>query len=103
MNEKDRILNMLVESEKSGHENFVSENPETNLPSSVEVGQVMEGASTPVKGGMVSEVPVTPEASLKEPNSSELWNEVVRRGRYKNRNRDEHNKIDSHDRCILEC
>jgi hypothetical protein len=37
MHEQDSILNKLVESEIIDHENFVSENPETNLPSSVEI------------------------------------------------------------------
>jgi hypothetical protein len=40
---------------------------------------VMVGNDTPIKGDMMSEVPVTPEASLKEPNYLELWTEVVRR------------------------
>jgi hypothetical protein len=37
IHEQDSILNKLVESEIIDHENFVSENPETNLPSSVEI------------------------------------------------------------------
>jgi hypothetical protein len=70
MHEKDGILNNLVESEIIEHENFVSENSETALPSSVEVEQLMVGTYTPVKGDMMSEIPVTPVASLKEPKSS---------------------------------
>jgi hypothetical protein len=42
---------------------------------------------TPMEGNIARGTHVTLEASLKEPDSSELWTEVVKRGRYKNRNK----------------
>jgi hypothetical protein len=102
-NETNRIIDNLVESKKLTHGNFVSENPETNLPSNLDVEMLLDGSSTPVEGSIARETHVTPEASLKEPDSSELWTEVVKRGRYKNKNRSKQNKIDSYDRSILKC
>jgi hypothetical protein len=57
VNEKDRIIYSLLESEKVDHENFVNENPGTNLPSSVELEQVMKGVAATVEGAMISVVP----------------------------------------------
>jgi hypothetical protein len=45
-NESNRIIGNLVESEKLTHGNFVSENPETNLPSNLDVEMVMDGSYT---------------------------------------------------------
>jgi hypothetical protein len=62
---------------------FVGENPEVLLPSSYELENVFE--SDPLMEGLEQERCRAPEGSLKEPDSSELWTEVVKKGkdRYK--------------------
>jgi hypothetical protein len=46
---------------------------------------------------------VSPPYSIKEPNSSELWTDVVRKGRYKGKGRVRNDKLVNHESGILEC
>jgi hypothetical protein len=83
--ESSRIIDNLVESEKNVYEKFVGENPEVLLPSNLEVDS--ELIPNPVKEDGDLDGCKTPMGSLKEPDSSDLWTEVVKKGRnrYKNK------------------
>jgi hypothetical protein len=88
--ESCRIINNLVDSEKIVYDKFVGENPEV-LPSNLELENVL--VSDPLKGDGDQNRCKTPAGSFKEPDSSELWTEVVKKGRnrYKNKGKNDRN------------
>jgi hypothetical protein len=58
-------------------------------------------STIPLEGIVTQEFVTTPEVYVKEPNTSELWIEVVKRGRKKNKTRSRSVKIGPDDRSLL--
>jgi vacuolar-type H+-ATPase subunit I/STV1 len=83
--ESGRIIDTLVDSEKNAYDKFVGENSKVLLPPNLDVD--INLIPTSVKEGGDQLGCSTPMDSLKEPDSSELWTEVVKKGinRYKNK------------------
>jgi hypothetical protein len=78
----------------------VSENPDVNLPASLD--SVFENLNEPFKGLSDQDSVTTLETSIKEFEYAIPWTEVVRRGVKRIKSKSMSNKINSHDRCILE-
>jgi hypothetical protein len=73
------IINNLVGSENRVYEEFVGENLEVLLPSNMDLENVMISYTLKVVEGQG--VDKTPLGSFKELDASELWTEVVKKGR----------------------
>jgi hypothetical protein len=73
------IINNLVGSENRVYEEFVGENLEVLLPSNMDLEKVMISYTLKVVEGQG--VDKTPLGSFKELDASELWTEVVKKGR----------------------
>jgi hypothetical protein len=73
------IINNLVGSENRVYEEFVGENLEVLLPSNMDLEKVMISYTLKVVEGQG--VDKTPFGSFKELDASELWTEVVKKGR----------------------
>jgi hypothetical protein len=88
------IINNLVANEQNAYDEFVKDNPEVMLPSSLELdnGMSTDPLDGPVPTGS------TPIESLKECEISPAWIEVVRKGKTRSKS----NKIDHYGRRILE-
>jgi hypothetical protein len=88
------IINNLVANEQNAYDEFVKDNPEVMLPSSLELdnGMLTDPLDGPVPTGS------TPIESLKECEISPTWIEVVRKGKTRSKS----NKIDHYGRRILE-
>jgi hypothetical protein len=97
--DKSSILNTLIVAEQDRFEQFVAQNHESVLLVNLDVNLKIE--SGPLNGQEVSS-PVFPVDSIKETDTSELWTEVVRRGKNRSKCRSRKEKIGEHDRCILE-
>jgi hypothetical protein len=80
--ENNKIINELVQSEVNNFEQFVEENPDILLPTTVDVQSSLE--SDPLKESGSSVIVITPENFVKESNAS-MWTEVVKRGRNRNK------------------
>jgi hypothetical protein len=76
--DKSSILNTLIVADQDRFERFVAQNPESVLPVNLDVD--LEVESDPLNGQVASS-PVSPSDSIKETNTSELWTEVVRKGK----------------------
>jgi hypothetical protein len=98
-NPDDAILtvnNMIREEEKT-FDNFVEQNPEVLLPDNLEVNVVDCGEPVELSRHVKHE---TPERSFEDQATAQAWTEVVKKGRNKTRSKSE--KINTHDRHILE-
>jgi hypothetical protein len=122
------IINALIESKNKRCEQFVRDNPEVILPVNLDVCNIMDlvdGSGQEVMGGEVNgndhvkvcvdtfsikgqgsgsvqEDLASPQCSVKEPNSSEPWTEVVRRGKPKGKARGRSGKIVENEMGLLE-
>jgi hypothetical protein len=105
-------LNKMVSSEIIKSDRFAGQNPEVLLPTDLDIdlicdniGHVLLNESDHLTSiNVVKElIGVSPPCSIKEPNSSELWTDVVRKGRRKGKNRIRNDKMVNHERRILEC
>jgi hypothetical protein len=110
--ENSNILNKMVSSEIIKSDRFAGQNPEVLLPTDLDIdlicdniGHVLLNESDHLTSiNVVKElIGVSPPCSIKEPNSSELWTDVVRKGRRKGKNRIRNDKMVNHERRILEC
>jgi hypothetical protein len=126
--ESINIINALIESENERCEQFVRDNPKVILPVNLDVCNTMDlvdgsgqevmggevNGNDPVKvcvdtfsivgqgSGYVQEDLASPQCSIKEPNSSESWTEVVRRGKPKGKARGRSGEIVENERVLLE-
>jgi hypothetical protein len=98
--ETNRLINNLMQVDKEQYEQFVGANPETLLPDNLDDDCIV--STVPLEGIVAQEFVSTPEVSIKEPDTSELWTEVVKRGRKKNKTRSTYVKIGHDDRSLLE-
>jgi hypothetical protein len=99
VDEKINLIDNLVDVDREQYNKFVPENPEVNLPTSLDI--VFEHLNKPSKEVLVHNNEITPEASIKEAEDAVPWTEVVRRGANRIKSKSLSDKINPHDRCIL--
>jgi hypothetical protein len=98
--ENINLIDNLVNVDREQYNKFVSENPEVNLPASLE--NVFEQLKEPIKEVVVHDIVNTPEVSIKRTEDEVPWTEVVRRGANRIKSKSLLDKINPHERCILE-
>jgi hypothetical protein len=99
VNEEEGIIRKLVDEEHIKYDEFVGENPEVLLPANIDIDLGI--VNSPLKG-QDDVIVASPNTSIKEANSSELWIEVVRKGKNRAKAKSKGDKISQHDRCFLE-
>jgi hypothetical protein len=129
INDKINIINNMISEEEKRCELFARDNPEVVLPVNLDVSSrntdvnssdhiLHDGLSFKDAIRELDEndfpslkvfdnryemlVITSPTSSIKEPNSSELWTEVVRKGKVKAKTRSSGDKIGINERGILE-
>jgi hypothetical protein len=98
LHDNESIIDNLIKAEQKRYNDFVGENPEVLLPTSIDLD--IEVVRDPLKG---QERPnISSPNSMKETNTADLWTEVVRKGRNRAKTKSRSDKIGGNDRCILE-
>jgi hypothetical protein len=98
LHDNESIIDNLIKAEQKRYNDFVGENPEVLLPTSIDLD--IEVVRDPLKG---QERPnISSPNSMKETNTADLWTEVVRKGRNRAKTKSRSDKIGVNDRCILE-
>jgi hypothetical protein len=90
------IISNLIEEEQQCFNTFAEENPEVLLPNNIDFET--DSIDIPVNGSELEDKVMTPDDSVKEPESSPSWTKVVRKGETRSRS----NKVCYDDRHILE-
>jgi hypothetical protein len=99
--DNSRLIDSLKNEESLKHINFVDENPDMLLPANLDVElEMQEGFKPNVSEDIENNH--TPTGSIKEPDTSVLWTEVVMKGRNRNKIKGVNEKIHPNDRCCLE-
>jgi hypothetical protein len=98
-NNEASFLNELLKADQGRYEDFVAQNPESVLPVHLDVDQVL--CAEPLEG-QAADTTIFPTVSIKEPESSVLWMEAVRKGRNRSKNLSRKEKNSDNDRCFLE-
>jgi hypothetical protein len=95
-----KVIGILVDLDKMQYEHFVDANPECLVLASIDADFKM--SSNPKEGIVVPELVFTLAGSMKEPDTSESWTEVVRKRKKRNKTRSRTKNIVSNDRVYLE-
>jgi 23S rRNA maturation mini-RNase III len=93
----DPSINKRIKEKEKSYENFVEQNPEILLPDNLELN--MDDCAELVDEYNHNQAK-TLERSLEDHSLAQSWTEVVKRGKNKTRSKSE--KINFHDRRILE-
>jgi hypothetical protein len=112
----------IIDTESKRYDYFARDNPELILPVNLDVNCIVEDkvdlqpkpdgsgshedlAKITVTSKVTEEngidSPVSPDCSIKEPNSSNLWTEVVRKGKNRGKYRSRSKKIGDNERGLL--
>jgi hypothetical protein len=95
-----KVINDLIELDREQYAQFVDANPEILLPHNIESD--FEMSRLPDNMVPIPEMISTPRGSIKEPDTSAPWTEVVKKGRRRNKARVESTKIVNNDRSRVE-
>jgi hypothetical protein len=97
--DKDRIINILVQSERDNVGHFVEENSDILLPTDIDLQDSLGGESLKDSEGLT--IQTTPEGSIKELETL-LWTEVDRKGKNRNKTKSRNVETQPNERGLLE-